>query len=218
MNTTGKWLFLPFFTGCIIIALSPGLSHLFTAPGIIELREQFVYLTGVVAFSYMVLAMVLSARFNSVNRLLNGQAKAHRLHKNAGTACLIFILLHWLAENVPHMLVELNIIRNPGQLGNEAVFAKWQITAFEIGVGIAEVVFPVFIVLAVISLWKRIPYRVFRRTHKFFSVVFLLLAYHAGTMAMKEFWYAYIGGWLLLSMIAIGLYATATILFRRRSE
>lgn len=218
MNTTGKWLFLPFFTGCIIFALSPGLTQLFNAPGIIELREQFVYLTGVIAFSYMVLAVVLSARFGSVNRLLKGHANAHRLHKNAGTACLIFILLHWLVENVPHVLIDLNIIRNPGQLGNETVFAKWQIIAFEIGVGIAEVVFPVFIILAVISLWKRIPYRVFRRTHKLFSVVFLLLAYHAGTMAMKEFWYAHIGGLLLLAMIAIGLYATATTLFRRRPE
>lgn len=215
MSTTNKWIIGFLLLGCFIYALSPGPGNLVDNPTRWEIREQVVFLTGVCAMSLMVLAMIISVRFKPVNRLMGGLDKAYVVHKWTGIITLVLAVLHWLMEYGANALVLLNIVSDPGELGDESLFSELQITLFQIGVLVAEITFYVFIVLVAIALIKKIPYHYFRITHKAFPVVFLLLAYHAATAQLKEFWLSSPAGYLLFILLGIGSVAALIGLFQQ---
>ena len=210
-----KWIIGSLFIGCVIFGFSPGPIHLINDPSRWELREQFVYLTGLCAMSLMVMSVILSVRFERINRLVGGLDKAYIVHKWTGIYSLIFVILHWSTETVPHWLVELNIIPNPGELGDSSGFSELEIALFQSGTLIAEILFYVFIILVTIALFDRISYRFFRVTHKIFPGVFLLLAYHAATAPLKEHWFTSPAAYFLLILLAIGSYAAIIGLFQQ---
>ncbi|TGM01109.1 hypothetical protein EHQ76_10750 [Leptospira barantonii] len=210
-----KWIFVFILLGCSIFALSPGPIHLIQNPSWLELREQLVYLTGICSMSLMVLSMILSVRLKRINRLLGGLDKAYVVHRSAGIFASVFVVLHWLTEEVPHWLVELNIIRHPGELGDESRFSELQVALFQAGTAIAEIVFYVFIIFILIALFRRIPYRFFRVTHKLFPGIFLLLAFHAATAQLKEDWMSSPAGYLLCGLLAVGSISALVGLFQQ---
>ena len=71
MNKVTKLLVAAWLVGSLIYACSPGPSHLLHNKTMWELREQLVFLTGVWAMSFMVLCVVVSARFEIVNHPAN---------------------------------------------------------------------------------------------------------------------------------------------------
>nr|WP_210422474.1 FAD-binding oxidoreductase [Spirosoma sp. KCTC 42546] len=71
------------------------------------------------------------------------------------------------------------------------------------------------IILVIIALSAKIPYHIFRKTHKIFSAVFLLGAYHGATAQLKERWLATPGGYLLLVLVIVGVVAAFIGLFQR---
>ncbi len=164
---------------------------------------------------FMILCMLISVRSEWLNRVSGGLDKAYIIHKWAGIFALVFAVLHWSIEKIPHFLVELEIIPNPGELTDGSQFAEYQVVMFQIGTTIAEFFVYVFIALIVIALVTRIPYRYFRITHKIFPAIFLLLAWHAGTAQLKERWLETPAGYLLLLVLAIGSAAAIIALFQR---
>ncbi len=212
---TQKWIVGSLFVGGLIFAFSPGPMRLINNPVNWEMREQLVYLTGVCAMSLMVSSMILSARFELVNKIAGGLDKAYVIHKWTGIYSFVFVLLHWLTEKVPHWLVELNIIPNPGELVDGSQFSELEIALFQSGVLIAEVLFYGFVLLVTIALFNKIPYRYFRITHKIFPGIFLLLAYHAATAPLKEHWFISPGAYLLLVLLTIGSFAAIIGLFQQ---
>lgn len=214
MNVAKKWIIGAVITGCLIFALSPGPLHLVDHLTIWEVREQIVYLTGACAMSLMVLTMVISIRLKVFNDLLKGLDKGYLVHKWTGIFTTVFVLLHWLTEYVPHWLVQLNFIPNPGELTDGSQFSEAEIFLFQSGVTIAEFLFYIFILLVGVALIKRIPYSLFRKTHKYFPIVFLLFAYHAGTAQLKEHWIGSAGSYLLFLVLTIGSLAAIVALFR----
>ena len=210
---TGIIAFL--FIGLTIFALSPGPSHLIDNPTGWEIREQLVFLTGTLAISFMVLAMIVSARLAWINKMIGGLDKGYIVHKYAGIGCLIFVILHWLIEKTPGWLIALNLISHPGDLGNSKQFTELEIMLFQTGTLVAELLFYVFLFLTFIALFNKIPYRLFRITHKTFPLIFLLFAYHAATAQLKENWLSSPGGYLLFLLLALGCLAAAIGLFRQ---
>ncbi|TGL62074.1 ferredoxin reductase family protein [Leptospira sarikeiensis] len=210
-----KWVLFSVFLGCLIFSLSPGPIHLIQNPTVWELREQLVFLTGACAMSLMVLSMLISVRFEPVNRVMGGLDKAYEIHKWVGIFSFVFIISHWLLEEGAHWLVDLEWIPNPGDLSDGTGFSELEISLFQAGVLFAEIIFYMMIILIGIALINKIPYRFFRVTHKVFPGLFLLLAFHAGTAQMKEHWLSSPGGYLLLILLSIGSVAAVIGLFQK---
>ena len=79
--------------GLNVAALDGGTASL---PWLI--REQGLYLSGLLAIGLMSLAMVLATRPTVLERPLGGMDRIFRLHKWAGIAAAVFAALHWLIE------------------------------------------------------------------------------------------------------------------------
>lgn len=215
MQPTTKWITGTLTFAGLTYALSPGPQHIFANPDGWELREQFVYLTGVASLSLMVLSMVISVRIPWLNRRMQGLDKAYVIHKWTGIFATVLTLLHWLGENVPHWLVELGLLPNPGELTDGSQYSDLEISLFQSGMAVAQVAFYGTIVLVVVALFNRIPYRIFRKSHKAFPVLFLLAAYHGATAQLKEHWLSTPGSYLLFALVAVGVVSALIALFQQ---
>ena len=215
MKTITKWIAGSLAIACLIFALSPGPGHLMASPTSWELREQFVYLTGLSAMSLMVLSMVISVRHPRINHWMRGLDKAYIIHKWTGIVSTLLVVFHWLGEKAPEWLVELGIIPNPGELTDGSGFSELEIGLFQSGVFLVEWVFYGLIMLVIIALSKKIPYHLFRKSHKLFPGIFLIAAYHGATAQLKERWFDTPAGYLLLILVAIGVVAALIGLFQQ---
>ncbi|MVM34780.1 iron reductase [Spirosoma sp. HMF4905] len=215
MKTTTKWIFGALGTACLIFALSPGPEHLIANPTRWEVREQFVYLTGLSTMSLMVLSMVISVRLPLINHWMRGLDKAYIVHKWTGIVSTILVVLHWLAEKAPKWLVEWGVIPNPGELTDGSGFSDLEIDLFQSGVFLVEWVFYGLIILVIIALSTKIPYHIFRKSHKLFPGIFLIAAYHGATAQLKERWLTTPAGYLLLILLAVGVIAALIGLFQQ---
>jgi len=210
-----KWILAFLLIGCLIFTFSPSLGALFNATSIWDVREQIVFLTGVCAISLMVLSVITSARFAVVNKMAGGLDKAYSIHKWAGIYAFVFSLLHWLTEKSAGWLIDLNIIAHPGKLGDSSQFSQFEIVLFRTGVLLAEISFYLIVILIILSLTKKVPYYFFRKIHKAFPVIFLVLAFHAVTAQLKENWLSSPAGYVLLLLIAVGCGAACWGLFQK---
>ena len=159
--------------------------------------------------------MVISVRHPRINHWMRGLDKAYIVHKWTGIVSTILIVFHWLGENVPKWLVELGIVPDPGELTDGSGFSDLEIGLFQSGVFLAEWMFYVLIVLVIIALSKKIPYHLFRKSHKLFPGIFLIAAYHGATAQLKERWLGTPAGYMLLILLAIGVIAAVIALFQQ---
>ncbi len=215
MKPTTKWITGALVFSGLIFASSPGPQHFMAHPDGWAFREQFIYLTGVSAMSLMVLSMVISVRLPWVNRWMHGLDKAYVVHKWTGIFATLLLLFHWLGEEVPGWLVAWDLIPNPGDLADGSGFSDLEIELFQSGMVLAQVAFYGSVMLVVLALFNRIPYRLFRKSHKVFPVLFLLAAYHGATAPLKERWFGTPAGYLLLLLIAVGVVASLIGLFQQ---
>jgi predicted ferric reductase len=215
MEPTTKWVTGALVFAGIIFALSPGPQHFIANPDGWEFREQAVYLTGVSAMSLMVLSIVISVRLPWVNRWMQGLDKAYVVHKWTGIFATLLLMFHWLGELGPEWLVEWELIPNPGDLSDASSYSELEIELFQSGVALAQVAFYGSIILVVIALFREIPYRFFRKSHKVFPVLFLMAAYHGATAQLKEHWLGTPASYLLLILIAVGVLAAIVSLTGR---
>lgn len=215
MKPTTKWIAGSLAFAGLTYALSPGLRHVLAKPTGWEFREQFVYLTGVMALSLMVLSTLISVRIPWLNRQMGGLDKAYVIHKWTGIVTTMLIVIHWLGENAPHWLVEAGLLPNPGELTDGSGFSDIEIELFQSGTAVAQLAFYGTIGLVLIALFNRIPYRIFRQSHKVFPVLILLAAYHGATAQLKERWLGTPGSYLLLLMSAAGIVAALVALFQQ---
>lgn len=218
MKPTTKWVTGSLVVAGIIYALSPGPSHLIENPDGWELREQFVFLTGLSTLSLMVLSMIISIRIPWINYQMKGLDKAYVVHKWTGISATILMIFHWLGEKLPHVLVESGLLADPGELTDGSGFSDLEIGLFQSGTILVEWLFYVVLILVIIALFKKIPYHTFRKTHRIFPVVFLLAAYHGATAQLKERWLSTPGGYLLLILVAIGAVAALISLFQKTGD
>lgn len=208
MTTTTKWIAGSGIVSLAIYLLSPGLGSLVATPTGWEWREQIVNLSGVTALILMTLTMVVAVRPSWLDRAVGGLDKAYGLHKWAGIFSTIAIAFHWLIEHIPKIAVMRGRIAYPGNLGADNPLPQWQIDLFESSAKIAEWGFFALIVLVIIALFQKIPYRWFRTIHKIFPIIFLTAAFHAVTIMVKTNWWSSPAGYLVAIASLIGTIAS----------
>ncbi len=174
------------------------------------LREQGLYLSGMLAIGMMSMSMVLATRPTLLERPLGGMDRIFRLHKWAGILAAVFASLHWLIEMSDDVIESL--YRGGGEIEREfgGLYGSLRHAGEELGE------FAIYLVLAMIalSLWKRFPYKFWRHLHRAMPVLYLLLAFHAAVLAPPEYW-TQAAGPLLALLIAAGSIASVIALSGR---
>jgi predicted ferric reductase len=179
-------------------------------------RSLMVPLTGILAVTFMAVAVLLAARPVQVEAALGGLDKFYRLHKWLGIAVVSMAVLHWLVEKAPKWLVELGWLaprpRVTGAIaeGAQSPFAQYE----DLAAGVGEWAFYLLLVLAALALWRRFPYHLFFKTHRLMAPVFLVLAFHAIVLTPASYWGAPVG-WLMILLLVAAAVAAGLSIFGR---
>ena len=207
---------IPALTGFIaLLALAWGLNVAAIDGGQASLpwlmREQGLYLSGLLSIGLMSLAMVLATRPVMLERPLGGMDRIFRLHKWAGILAAVFAALHWLIEMSDDLI---KALYGRGGRPDKVEFGGLLETLRDAGEELGE--FAIYLVLGmvVLSLWKRFPYKFWRHLHRAMPALYLVLAFHAAVLAPLDYWSQPVGV-LLALLLASGVVASIVALTGR---
>ncbi|HBC1013430.1 TPA: ferric reductase-like transmembrane domain-containing protein, partial [Escherichia coli] len=103
------------------------------------MRKEFILFSGVVAWLFMTLAMVLPLRLPALESMTGGLDKGFILHKWAGIITLATGVLHWMLVIVPKWLAQQGWITPQQKVRYMAGIApEWPIELASMGQTIAE--------------------------------------------------------------------------------
>ncbi|SHF23487.1 Predicted ferric reductase [Modicisalibacter ilicicola DSM 19980] len=208
------WLFLAILSGAWLLAdtLSPEPFHYFS------FREVFVQYTGTLAMATMSLAMLLAARPKWLERPLNGLDKMYRLHKWLGIAGLLFAVTHWWWAQGTKWMVGWGWLDRPvrGAGAEQALpgFEQWLRSQRGLAETLGEWVFYVMAILIVLALVKRFPYHLFKKTHHWLALGYLVLVYHSTVLVKPDYWTEPVG-WILAILMLGGSLSAIQVLSGR---
>jgi predicted ferric reductase len=183
------------------------------------IRTVWVQYTGVVAITAMSIAMVLATRPRSIEYPLGGLDKMYRLHKWLGIAALIVAVIHWLWAQGAKWALGWGWLTRPQQRSGPPAEAFGAVERFfrqqrGLAETIGEWAFYAAVVLIVLTLVQRFPYRLFVKTHKWLAVVYLALVFHAVVLMKFEYWTEPIGLLIALLLVAGTISALIVLLGR----
>ncbi|MFV0371619.1 MAG: ferric reductase-like transmembrane domain-containing protein [Azonexus sp.] len=159
-------------------------------------RQETLHLSGVLALALMSLAMLLAARLARLEPLFGGLDRMYRTHKWAGIWAGIFAGVHWLAKEVLGPYLKTTIGRE-GKVSREkfeGILGSLQHLAKDLG----EWALYFLIIMLLIALWRRFPYRPWRHLHRVMPLIYLALLFHGVLLAPSAYWRSTIGVLLLL--------------------
>ncbi|MCB1718023.1 MAG: ferric reductase-like transmembrane domain-containing protein [Candidatus Competibacteraceae bacterium] len=181
------------------------------------LRHSLIYYTGIIGIGMMSVGMMLAVRPVSIEPFLGGLDKTYRLHKWLGITALVFAIAHWLWAKAPKWLVGWGWLERPArQPAPEQTVDIFRFFQSQRGLAenIGEWAFYAAVLLIVLALLKRFPYRYFFKTHRLLAIVYLLLVVHAVVLLDFSYWSEPIGPVMALLM-AGGTVAAFVSLFRK---
>ncbi len=184
------------------------------------LRASLINYTGIVAMGVMSVAMILAVRPIFFEPYLGGLDKMYRLHKWLGITGLLFAIAHWLCTQAPKWLVGLGLIERQerhGASGQTAAGFKYFLEQRGLAEGIGEWAFYAVVLLIVLALVKRFPYRYFFKTHRLLALVYLCLVYHSVVLMKFSYWDGIIAPVMAALMVA-GSLAALAILFMKTGQ
>ncbi len=185
---------------------------LFSPLDITSLQVSLAQYSGIIATGLLSAGMILVVRSATIDGFLGGLDKSYRLHKWLGISGLVAATLHWALVNFPKWMLGWEAMTQPPPQVNAILeFLRGQYTvAGEIG----DLFFKVFVILVVLALVKRFPYRYFFKTHRLLAIVYLLLVFHSIVLMNYEYWGELIAP-VMLALMAGGTLAAFVSLFRR---
>ena len=172
-------------------------------------RFAMVQYTGVMAVGAMSAAVLLALRPKWLEPRLNGLDKAYRLHKWLGITALVFAVIHWWLVAGTRWTVGWGWSTRPERTLTERTFdpiESWLRTQRSLAETLGEWASDAAVVLIFLALWKRFPYHLFARTHKWLAAIYLVLAYHAVILLRFAYWSQPIG-WAVAILLASGAVA-----------
>lgn len=207
------WGFLIVLTGLWLLADPlPRVPYQFY-----PMRLSLINYTGLIAIGVMSVAMMMAIRPVILEPYLGGLDKMYRLHKWLGITGLVFSIAHWLWTKAPQWLIAHGWMAQPARNASpdQAVPAfeflrSQRDTAHMIG----EWAFYAAVILIVLALIKRFPYRYFFKTHRLLAVVYLFLVFHSVVLMKFIYWDQLIAPTLMVLLFG-GSLAALGILFKK---
>ena len=150
--------------------------------------------------------MLLAIRPVVLEPYLGGLDKMYRLHKWLGISGLVISLSHWLMAQVPKWLVGWGLLERPLRPPRPALAAD-SIQHFftnqrHLAESIGEWAFYGALLLMVLALVQRFPYRWFFKTHRLLAVTYLALAWHSVVLMKFNYWSGVLGPVMAVLMAA----------------
>jgi predicted ferric reductase len=187
-----------------------------TAAGWMAWRAPLTQWTGMLAVAAMSVALLLAARPVVLEPWLGGLDKMYRLHKWLGMTALVLATLHWVITQAPKWLVGLGWMAprvRPARGGGSSDTAISLMQSLrDPAEGLGEWAFYAMVLLLVLALWQRVPYRRFFQAHRALPVVYLVLVFHAVVLMQAGTWAQPIG-WLMAVLLGVGSVAAPLVLF-----
>lgn len=182
------------------------------------LRKVMVHYSGVLGIAAMSVAVILAARPRRFERFFDGLDKTYRLHKWLGISALVIAIFHWGWGQIPKWLVGFGWLERPARRAGEGQVHEGIFALLQRFRGIAETIgewaFYAAVILIVLALVKRFPYRWFFRTHRWLALVYLALVVHAVVLTPPDYWTSPLG-LVLAVLMAAGSLAACISLLRR---
>jgi predicted ferric reductase len=182
------------------------------------LRKSVLYYTGIMSFVAMTVGVILAMRLHTVERWIGGLDTHYRLHKWLGITAALFALAHWLSKKYKWLidlgLFELKDFSTPKGLTDFFQHNNFFKPLEDFAQDLGEWALYVLLLLAVLALWKKFPYRYFFKTHRILALIYLILAFHTVILFGKIDWLTPIG--LLVGLLLIiGTPAACLSLFKQ---
>jgi predicted ferric reductase len=182
------------------------------------LRKSLLYYTGVMSFMAMSVGVILALRLRVVERCVGGLDKHYRLHKWLGITAALFALAHWLSKKYK-WLIDLGIYDKKDFATPAGTLGFFQHSNFfnplkDFAEDLGEWALYALLVLAVLALWKKFPYRYFFKTHRILALIYLMLAFHTLILFGKIDWLTPVGI-LMSALLLIGIPAALISLFQK---
>jgi predicted ferric reductase len=193
--------------------------EIFFATSVFALRNPMMQFSGVLAIAAMSVAMILSLRPRWLEAKVDGLDKMYRLHKWLGIGVLVLAVFHWLWSEAPKWAVGLGLLARGERGARPEITDPIQkfLTGFRgTADGLGEWAFYGIVILLLVALIKLVPYKVFRYSHRFVPVVYLVLVFHSVILIDHAMWATPLGVALALLMLA-GSYAALVSIFGRIS-
>ena len=178
-------------------------------------RASLVQGSGVLAMGAMSVALLLSARLRVLEPWLGGLDKMVRLHKWLGITGGVLSVAHWVATQAPGWLVGAGWLTLPPRVRpGTAATADWLQRQRGLAEGLGEWAFYAVVVLIVLALLPRFPYRLFYKTHRLLAALYLVLVFHAVVLMRPDDWRQPLG-WLMAAVMLAGSVAALAQLTRQ---
>lgn len=170
-----------------------------------SLRSVMVQYTGIIAMAAMSVAIMLAVRPRRVEPLLGGLDKMYQLHKWLGITALVFGSVHWVWAKGTKWAVGWGWLSKPVKGGAPAALGDLeQLLRSQRGLAetLGEWAFYAVVVLIVLALIKRFPYRWFAKTHTIIAALYLLLVFHTVVLVKFAYWSEPIG--IVTALLLVG--------------
>lgn len=212
-----KWIF-------IILMLSATALYLVSLTDVERtlapwaLRKSVLYYTGIMSFFAMTIGVILAMRTRIVEKWVGGLDKHYRLHKWLGISAALFALAHWLSKKYK-WLIELGIYDRSDFATPRGTSDFFQHTNFfkpleDLAKDMGEWALYALLILAVLAVWKKFPYRYFFKTHRILALIYLILAFHTLALFGKMNWLSPMGFFVAV-LLAMGVPAALVSLFKK---
>lgn len=213
-RVTQTWWILLGLTSAAWLASEPGVL---AATSFLPLRNLLVQYSGLLTMVWLSIAMLLSIRPRWPERWAGGLDKLYRLHKWLGISALVMSLFHWGLGKAPGWAAALGLWERPGRGPRpvpEGPIARWLMSHRGAAEVAGEWSFYAAVLLVCVALVKRVPYRLFYKTHRLLAVAYLALVFHAVALTKLDYWRAPVG-LLLVPLLVGGTWAAVVVLARR---
>lgn len=174
-------------------------------------RQQLLHLSGLLSVAMMSLAMLLATRPVWLEAPLGGMDRIYRSHKWAGILAVGFAALHWLVEMSDDILKAL--VGRQGRVPEDVLSGLLDVLR-DLAEDMGEWAIYALLVMLVITLWKKFPYRPWRFLHRAMPVLYLMLAFHATLLAPTDYWTQPVGA-LLAVLLGAGVFGAVHTLLGR---
>lgn len=172
------------------------------------LRKELINLTGIIAIVSMGIIMIIAIRPKFLEHFFQGMDKAYFVHKWLGIIGISAAILHYGIKLSKPLLKTMFEQGAKIPRGSSAFLADYTSSAKLTG----EILFYIFAAMLLITLLKKIPYRVWFFLHKIMGLLFAAVVFHTIVLAPARYWFEPVG--LVLALLSlIGLYAAALSLF-----
>lgn len=178
------------------------------------LRQEGLYLTGLLSIGLMSMALFLAARPAWLEGPMGGLDRMYRTHKWAGILAVSFAVLHWLIEMTDDLLEDLGVGAGRLHEDEDGEDGGWLENLRDLAADMGEWAIYAVLAMLALTLWRHFPYRPWRLLHRAMPLLYLMLVFHALLLAPVHYWLQPAGGLLALLLLG-GVYGSALSLAGR---